>query len=408
MPTSVTRKPFDESWIRRQIALHPEQLGLGSLTCLAREIDYRLQQENGKGYNKRLDLLFSDGRDTQYTVEVQLGRLDCDHLVRTITYCDLARHGEQVHGRSTERVVPVIVAQQFTDFDSYMIGLFGKLFDLLAIQLSYSEVDGHVSLMFRQVEPERSYSGNPFAALRRQDRDRFEGALVATLAEWSLAAGTRSLIGAQGPVLDLESVSRLQRYQVGIFHRHPLVGMRAYASNLRGSEAMHRTEIEYATHKEVASLQGRPPGIGITRDRAWWINQSSNWKTKVEIIEACARLWQRVEPSLHLEFDVRGDYLPVQPERWAENIFGGWPHEDLRNSGRALVIATRVPDRERWINELVAVHIDVDRRREAEDATKLPNKLRFWLRLDDVERHAVLLQSLFRESFTTYWSHYAL
>lgn len=163
--------------------------------------------------------------------------------------------------------------------------------------------------------------------------------------------------------------------------------------------------LQYATHNEAAPLGGRSSRLPITRDRAWWLSQSPDWPSKIELIESCSRLWQAVDPSLHLEYDVRFDYLPVQPARWAKNIFAGWPRE---GSGRVLVMVMKVPERDRWITELSAAGIEVDRRKESEDANTHPNKLRFWLRPDDVHRNTSLLQDFFRESFMTYWVQYAL
>lgn len=74
-----------ESWIQERIAEDPQILGLGNLILRDKE---RIQIGAG-----RLDLLLQDADlNKRYEVEIQLGKLDESHLIRTIEYWDIERN----------------------------------------------------------------------------------------------------------------------------------------------------------------------------------------------------------------------------------------------------------------------------------------------------------------------------
>lgn len=70
---------LSEAWLQEVIANDPSVLGLGDLVLKDRE---RMQPKAG-----RLDLLFQD-QDTnkRYEFEIQLGKTDESHIIRTIEY----------------------------------------------------------------------------------------------------------------------------------------------------------------------------------------------------------------------------------------------------------------------------------------------------------------------------------
>lgn len=73
-----------EKWVQEHIAQDPSILGLGDLVLKDKE---RNQPHAG-----RLDLLLQDVEsDRRYEVEVQLGRTDESHIIRTIEYWDIER-----------------------------------------------------------------------------------------------------------------------------------------------------------------------------------------------------------------------------------------------------------------------------------------------------------------------------
>src|SRR5712691_4629811 len=75
---------LNERWVQERIAEDPSILGLGDLVLKDKE---RIHPQAG-----RLDLLLQDpdgGR--RYEVELQLGRSDESHIIRTIEYWDIER-----------------------------------------------------------------------------------------------------------------------------------------------------------------------------------------------------------------------------------------------------------------------------------------------------------------------------
>src|SRR5262245_41238623 len=75
---------LDEKWVHARIAETPGILGLGELVVRDRE---RPQPNAG-----RLDLLLQDPEtNRRYEVEIQLGRTDESHVIRTLEYWDIER-----------------------------------------------------------------------------------------------------------------------------------------------------------------------------------------------------------------------------------------------------------------------------------------------------------------------------
>lgn len=75
---------LDERWLQDRIGEDPALLGLGDLVLKDRE---RFQPRAG-----RLDLLLQDAEaNKRYEVEVQLGKTDEAHVIRTIEYWDIER-----------------------------------------------------------------------------------------------------------------------------------------------------------------------------------------------------------------------------------------------------------------------------------------------------------------------------
>lgn len=129
----------NESWVQKTIAEHPDILGLGNLLLKDKE---RIQPNAG-----RLDLLLTDeDDDTRYEVEVQLGKTDESHIIRTIEYWDIEKNRFP-----TRDHVAVIVAEDITSRFLNVIRLFNRSIPLIALKMTaYKQVDG-VSLTFTKV-----------------------------------------------------------------------------------------------------------------------------------------------------------------------------------------------------------------------------------------------------------------
>ena len=130
---------LDERWVQDRIAEDPSILGLGDVVLKDRE---RLQPRAG-----RLDLLVQEGEtNRRYEVEVQLGKTDESHIIRTIEYWDIERKRYPQYDHTA-----VIVAEDITSRFLNVISLFNGTIPLMALQMSVIQRDDTVSLLFTTV-----------------------------------------------------------------------------------------------------------------------------------------------------------------------------------------------------------------------------------------------------------------
>lgn len=130
---------LDERWLQNRIGDDPGLLGLGDLVLKDRE---RPQPRAG-----RLDLLLQDAEtNKRYEVEVQLGKTDEAHLIRTIEYWDIERKRYPQYDHTA-----VIVAEDITSRFLNVISLFNGSIPLVAIQLSAIKLGESVSLVCTKV-----------------------------------------------------------------------------------------------------------------------------------------------------------------------------------------------------------------------------------------------------------------
>ena len=148
MPVNFTRAQrialkghpeLTERWVQEQIAIDPSILGLGDLDLKDKE---RVQPRAG-----RLDLLLQDSETKRrYEVEVQLGRTDESHIVRTLEYWDIERKRYPQYDHCA-----VIIAEDITSRFLNVIGLFNGMIPLIALQMSALRVGTHTTLVFTTV-----------------------------------------------------------------------------------------------------------------------------------------------------------------------------------------------------------------------------------------------------------------
>lgn len=135
---------FNEKWVQDRIAEDPSIIGLGKLILKDKE---RAQPRSG-----RLDLLLQDPEDNRrYEVEIQLGRTDEGHIIRTIEYWDIERKRYPQYDHCA-----VIVAEDITSRFLNVIGLFNNSIPLIAIQMSALRHENQVALIFTKVLDEIS------------------------------------------------------------------------------------------------------------------------------------------------------------------------------------------------------------------------------------------------------------
>lgn len=130
---------LSERWVQDRIAENPQILGLGDVVLKDKE---RIQPRAG-----RLDLLLQDAEAShRYEVEVQLGKTDESHIIRTIEYWDIERKRYPQYEHTA-----VIVAEEITARFLNVISLFNGTIPLIAVQMSAVELAGTVSLLFTTV-----------------------------------------------------------------------------------------------------------------------------------------------------------------------------------------------------------------------------------------------------------------
>lgn len=114
---------LSEAWVQDRIAEDPTILGLGDLVLKDKE---RIQPRAG-----RLDLLLQDlETNRRYEVEIQLGKTDETHVIRTIEYWDIERKRYPQYDHCA-----VIVAEEITARFLNVISLFNGTIPLVAIQM---------------------------------------------------------------------------------------------------------------------------------------------------------------------------------------------------------------------------------------------------------------------------------
>lgn len=129
----------NEKWVQEVIANNPNILGLGNLQLKDKE---RIQPNAG-----RLDLLLTDDDDdTRYEVEIQLGKIDESHIIRTIEYWDIEKNRYP-----TKDHMAVIVAEDITSRFLNVIRLFNRSIPLIALKMTAFKQPNGVSLTFTKV-----------------------------------------------------------------------------------------------------------------------------------------------------------------------------------------------------------------------------------------------------------------
>lgn len=128
--------------MQEQIADDPSILGLGDLVLKDKE---RRQPRAG-----RLDLLLLDPDNSRrYEVELQLGRTDETHIIRTLEYWDIERKRYPQYDHCA-----VIIAEDITSRFLNVISLFNGYIPIIALQMSAFNMKDGISLVFTKVVDE--------------------------------------------------------------------------------------------------------------------------------------------------------------------------------------------------------------------------------------------------------------
>ncbi len=134
---------LNERWLQERIAEDPSILGLGELIVKDRE-----RRQPGAG---RLDILLQDPEENiRYELEIQLGRTDESHIIRTIEYWDIERKRFPQYDH-----IAVIAAEDITSRFLNVIGLFNGVIPLIAIQLSAIRIADQMTVVSTTVLDQR-------------------------------------------------------------------------------------------------------------------------------------------------------------------------------------------------------------------------------------------------------------
>lgn len=130
---------LNERWLQERIAEDPSLLGLGDLVLKDKE---RIHPHGG-----RLDLLCQDAEtNRRYEIEIQIGKSDESHIIRTIEYWDIERKRYPQYEHTA-----VLVAEEITSRFLNVIGLFNGFIPLAAIQMQAFRFGDQISLVFTTV-----------------------------------------------------------------------------------------------------------------------------------------------------------------------------------------------------------------------------------------------------------------
>lgn len=128
----VNHPILTEKWIQEIIADDPSILGLGDLILKDKE---RIHLKAG-----RLDLLLQDpDSERRYEVEIQLGKVDESHIIRTIEYWDIEKKRYPQYDHCA-----VIIAEDITNRFLNVINIFNGSIPLIAIKMeAYKNGNDH-------------------------------------------------------------------------------------------------------------------------------------------------------------------------------------------------------------------------------------------------------------------------
>lgn len=183
---------FNERWLQDRIAEDPSILGLGDLVLKDKE-----RMHSGAG---RLDILCQDADSSRrYEIEIQLGKTDESHIIRTIEYWDIERKRYPQYEH-----IAVIVAEDITSRFLNVVNLFNGFIPLIAIRVSAFRVGNNISLIFTTVLDERTLGLVEEDEEVAESTDRSYWERRATKTTVNLADDVLKLINAFDPTLSLK------------------------------------------------------------------------------------------------------------------------------------------------------------------------------------------------------------
>ncbi len=140
-----THKEYNEKWLQARIEEDPMILGLG-------DIQFRHTEKILVGGGRLDTILYDPESNKRYEVEIQLGKTDESHIIRTIEYWDIERKRNPQYEHCA-----VIIAEDITSRFLNVISLFNGFIPLVAIQVKAVKVGDCISLIFTKVLDETRF-----------------------------------------------------------------------------------------------------------------------------------------------------------------------------------------------------------------------------------------------------------
>lgn len=136
---------YNEKWLQARIEEDPTILGLGDL-------DFRDTEKILIGGGRLDTILYDPEYKKRYEVEIQLGKTDESHIIRTIEYWDIERKKNPQYEHCA-----VIIAEDITSRFLNVISLFNGFIPLIAIQVKAVKIGETISLFFTKVLDENKF-----------------------------------------------------------------------------------------------------------------------------------------------------------------------------------------------------------------------------------------------------------
>jgi len=136
---------FNEKWLQARIEDDPTILGMG-------ELEFRDTEKILVGGGRLDTILYDPEYKKRYEVEIQLGKTDEAHIIRTIEYWDLERKRNPQYEHCA-----VIIAEDITSRFLNVISLFNGFIPLIAIQVKAIKFENTISLFFTKVIDETKF-----------------------------------------------------------------------------------------------------------------------------------------------------------------------------------------------------------------------------------------------------------
>jgi len=177
----INHPEISEKTIQGIIAEDPSIIGLGELVLKDKE---RIQPRSG-----RLDLLMQDpDANRRYEIEIQLGKTDESHIIRTLEYWDIEKKRYPQYDHCA-----VIIAEDITSRFLNIISLFNGFIPLIAIQMNAYKFGDDIGLVFTKVLDEM-----PLGLV-----DEDEEVQEVTDREYWLKKGTQSTVKMADEILSI-------------------------------------------------------------------------------------------------------------------------------------------------------------------------------------------------------------